>query len=270
VQLLPVSPAELSLGEPVLLDWILLDAPLQNLRPGDGSWRLRVTINGDSFLIDQNVPLWLKGWHSGDNGLLLELVDGRGEPLNPPFNSLVSAVTLSTPGSGAAVAPRWLQGRLSDQELAQLLGELPPPAPERDVDADAEPEPEPEPEPQAETVVVAPPEPASEPEADPQPEPDQQASQNQSQDQVQAQPQTTEPPLESALNQGEDQIQPEPEPAMQPAPPLPVPTQVPTAERVTSSTPLEGSARELVNPDGSLIQPQSNGPLAGLRQRFTP
>ena len=124
-QLLPVSPAELSANEPVLLDWILLDAPLQNLRDGDGSWRLRVTINGDRFLMDQNVPLWLRGWKPGRNTLQLELLDGLGQPLNPPFNSLVQEVDLNPPGSNAAARPRWLQGRLSADELAQILGDRP-------------------------------------------------------------------------------------------------------------------------------------------------
>ena len=120
-QLLAVSPADLSAGEPVLLDWILLDAPLQNLRPDDGSWRLRVSINGDSFVVDQNVPLWLRGWRSGSNSLQLELLDGKGGALNPPFNSLVQAVELPT----NATRPRWLGGRLSERELGQLLGTLP-------------------------------------------------------------------------------------------------------------------------------------------------
>ena len=275
VQLLPVSPAELSQGEPVLLDWILLDAPLQNLRPGDGSWRLRVTVNGDSFLVDQNVPLWLKGWHPGDNSLLLELVDGRGEPLNPPFNSLVSAVTLSRQERGTAALPRWLQGRLSDQELAELLGQQAPQEPAQEPELEPEPEPEPEPprerepipEPQVEAAVMdAHPEPASKPDEDPQPEPDQDASPIQSHEQVQAQLLTTEPAAEPARNQ--DQKQPEPEPIAQAAPLLPV--TAPGSERISSSTALEGSARELVNPDGSLIQPRPSGPLAGLRQRFTP
>jgi hypothetical protein len=66
----------------------------------------------------------------------------------------------------------------------------------------------------------------------------------------------------------DDETRPEPEPVALAAPPLP--GRAATSERITSSTALEGSARELVNPDGSLIQPRPSGPLAGLRQRFTP
>ena len=265
VQLIPVSPAELSQGEPVLLDWILLDAPLQNLRPGDGSWRLRVTINGDSFLVDQNVPLWLRGWRPGDNSLLLELVDGRGEPLNPPFNSLVTAVTLSRPGPDAANRPRWLQGRLSDQELAQLLGQLPAPEPEPMHDLElipAEPEPD---------VVLQP-----DLDQDFTQTPDRDKNQNQVPDPDPAPDPDPEPEPEPDQDQDQDQalvIELQPEPQQEPEPdmaPPPSPLAAANSARISSGTALEGSARELVNPDGSLIQPRPNGPLAGLRQRFNP
>ncbi|NDC13913.1 MAG: hypothetical protein EBZ76_01530 [Synechococcaceae bacterium WB9_2_170] len=123
-QVLGVSPMGTVGGEPVLLDWLLLDAPLQHLRDNDGSWRLRITINDDRFVVDQNVPLWLKGWKTGSNSLQLDLVDGRGKPLNPPFNSLVSEVVLKP----ATNQPRWQQGRLSAAEMVALLGQAPPPA----------------------------------------------------------------------------------------------------------------------------------------------
>jgi len=120
-QLLAVSPSQPSAGEPVLLDWLLIDAPLQNLRADDARWRLRVTVNGDSFLVNQQTPLWLKGWKPGSNAVLLELVDGRGEPLNPPFNSLVREVRLDP---GLPRSP-WLEPRLDGPTLARLMGEVP-------------------------------------------------------------------------------------------------------------------------------------------------
>ena len=164
-QLLPVSPADLAGSEPLLLDWLLLDAPLQGLRDNDGSWRLRVSVNGDSFLVDQNSPLWLKGWQPGSNSLLLELVDGLGEPLNPPFNSLVREVVLDPSKPGLA----WQKGRLAEGELAQLLGTAPPEPPAQ---TPTQPEPEPEPEPELELEPELEPEPESEPEPEPVAEPE--------------------------------------------------------------------------------------------------
>ncbi|MCX5948613.1 MAG: hypothetical protein NTY67_10650 [Cyanobacteria bacterium] len=120
-QLIAVSPPAATAAEPLLLDWLLLDAPLQNLRSDDGRWRLRVTINGDGFVIDRQTPLWLRGWMPGRNAIRLELLDSRGEPLNPPYNSLVREVELG-PSQPAA---RWQKGPLSAGELAILLGEAP-------------------------------------------------------------------------------------------------------------------------------------------------
>ena len=45
----------------------------------------------------------------------------RGEPLNPPFNTVVREVVVETGGA----RPRWLGAPLSEQELAQLLGHSP-------------------------------------------------------------------------------------------------------------------------------------------------
>jgi len=119
-QLLAALASPGSSQEPVLIDWLLLDAPLQHLRDDDGRWRLRVSVNGDSFLVDRQTPLWLKGFHGGSNAVQLELLDGRGEPLNPPFNSLVEEVVIQ-PGPGAA----WQRAGLTTLEQAQLLGEAP-------------------------------------------------------------------------------------------------------------------------------------------------
>ncbi len=166
-QLIAVSPRGTAAGTPLLLDWLLLEAPLQNLRSGDASWRLRVSINGDSFLVDQQTPLWLEGWRNGSNAVQLDLLDGLGEPLNAPFNSLVAEVTVE-PG---AAAPRWLGGRLAPGELASLLGEAPPPAPpepqqpEPTPEPDPQPDPEPTPEPESESEAPTDAPPVSTPES---------------------------------------------------------------------------------------------------------
>ncbi|MCP9792420.1 hypothetical protein KBZ20_09985 [Vulcanococcus limneticus Candia 3F8] len=130
-QLVLASPDGLAEAEPVLIDWLLFDAPLQNLREGDGRWRLRVTVNGDSFLVDRHAPLWLRGLTSGSNALQLELLDGRGEPLNSPFNSLVREVQIQ-PGP----RPGWLRGSLTPLELDQLSGLAPVDAGEGGIEDD--------------------------------------------------------------------------------------------------------------------------------------
>ncbi|MCP9882967.1 hypothetical protein KBY65_10845 [Cyanobium sp. Alchichica 3B3-8F6] len=265
-QLIPVSPGDLAGRQPVLLDWLLLDAPLQGLRDNDGSWRLRVTVNGDSFLVDQNAPLWLKGWQTGSNSVLLELVDGRGEPLNPPFNTMVSEVVLDAAGPG----PIWQRGRLSDDELAQLLGNAPPPP--------AEPQPTAEPEAELEAAPEPKPEPEAEPEPQPEPEPEPEQEQEPA-----AEPQTEVPQAAEPEPEARPDVEPAPEPidavtpsiATEPSPDPspegelePRPLVPASSQRMAPSTSLEGSARNQVNADGSLLKPKPQGPLSGLRQKL--
>lgn len=307
-QLIPVSPGDLAGRQPVLLDWLLLDAPLQGLRDNDGSWRLRVTVNGDSFLVDQNAPLWLKGWQNGSNSVLLELVDGRGEPLNPPFNSVVSEVVLDSAGP----EPLWQRGRLDTNALNQLLGNaLPTPAERLTA---AEPAPNPAPEPQSQPTQPA----KSQPEAPQQekPQPVALPDPELTTELLDAETASSNPQPSSGLSPGanlpvnlevspEDEIEPEPlvltppkapEPATttvpaesaplaparatasEPVPnpvsepmsePVPVPARIPTSsQRIVPSTSLGGSARNQVNPDGSLFQPKPQGLLSGLRQKL--
>jgi hypothetical protein len=241
-QLIAVSPRGVAAATPLLLDWLLLDAPLQNLRADDASWRLRVSLNGDSFLVDHQTPLWLEGWRPGSNAIQLELLDGLGEPLNPPFNSLVGEVTLEPGGA----SPRWQGGRLEPTELASLLGEAPPPT---------EPEPEPEPEPETR------PEAESQPEAAPET------------------PATTEaePAVESATAaEAEAEAGPAPEaqdeaPAALAGPPPPgpvLPTQ-PDAQTDDDSVPVTTEApAEEATADAGVVPPP--GPLERLRQRVSP
>jgi hypothetical protein len=273
-QLIAASPDDLQQAEPVLIDWLLLDAPLQNLRGDDASWRLRVSVNGDSFLVDRQTPLWLKGFKRGSNAVQLELLDGRGDPLNPPFNSLVREVVI-----GGDTRPAWLRPSLTASELALLSGEEPA-APEA-----VEPEPEPvEPEPEP-----VPEEPSLEPEAtQPEIEPE-------TEDQT-AQPEAAEPndsatisaltpdaeaeadatPQPDPINATEAAPEPEtpptpeaePETEAEPASEQPTPAAAAETDRIAPQTRLSGSAREQVNADGGLQQPPARGPLAGLREKL--
>ena len=261
-QLIAASPEAPQAMEPVLIDWLLLDAPLQNLRGDDARWRLRISVNGDSFLVDRQTPLWLKGFKRGSNAVQLELLDGRGDPLNPPFNSVVREVVI---GSGSQ--PAWLRPNLSASDLALLVGETR--APEVTPAAPAEPEPalEPEPEPQpgpaapaeatppsAEQVEAPPAEAAAEPPA-----------------LAPAPAQKDDTPPATSQPEPEPKLEPEPEPEPEQAPATPAtpePAAAPAPERIAPQTSLSGSARDQVNADGSLQQPTPRGPLAGLREKL--
>ena len=99
--LVMVSPAELGANDPLLLDWLVWNAPLQNLRDGDGRWRLRLTLNGDSFLVDRQDAIWLRQSSTNQSNALkantvqMELLDGLGDPIDPAFNNQLRAQRLS-------------------------------------------------------------------------------------------------------------------------------------------------------------------------------
>jgi len=288
-QLIAVQPVAAS-EEPLLLDWLLIDAPLQNLRSGDAGWRLRVTVNGDSFLVDRQTPLWLRGWRPGLNPLQLELLDGHGEPLNPPFNSLVGGIRLDR----NAPAPTWLGGPLPASSLARLLGEVPaesegeavapmarpiaptataPPGaaqvlPEAAADqarSEQKPKTELEPEPAGAERPV-PEQPKQEPPAV-----------NQQGDATEG----TEPavsdgsmsPGETDPGDGDDGAQP---PAGRPQNTVETPAEgsQPAEQEAAAEAPMLQTAlpaaREQVNPDGTLIQPKRPSLLSGLSSRFGP
>ena len=121
-----VSPAELGGDSPLLLDWLVWNAPLQNLKAGDARWRLRISVNEDSFVVDQQDALWLQGVENrkGISTVQMELLDGIGESLEPMFNNQLRAVP-----ERQNPKPIWLQSSLDDTELARLLGETKPEAP---------------------------------------------------------------------------------------------------------------------------------------------
>jgi hypothetical protein len=231
-QLLAVSPGAAAV-EPLLLDWLLIDAPLQHLRDDDALWRLRVTVNGDSFLVDRQTPLWLRGWRSGANALNLELLDGRGEPLNPPFNSLVREVRLDP----SLPRPAWRGPSLSPAELAILLGEAPPA-----VETEALQEP-------SQALIPAPtPAPPATPAPVPSPEPEASAE-----------------PLAPAEPQSAAQPEPAPEPALPPAAPMAVALQPPVPESpVPSPDPDDLPPMATPEPDPG----PASLPLAAWRERL--
>lgn len=312
-QLIPVLPAGTAAGEPLLLDWLMLDTPLQGLRQDSPGWRLRVSVNGDSFLVDRQRPLWLRGWQRGENAIRLELLDGRGDPLNPPYNSVVRTVELQSGGS----RPAWLAAQISPSERDILLGKQPAPAlaavgtePESSPESQPPPlppapaggagresSPEPPLEPRPEPMATPPPAASASPAGDalhpagpgaaapatsspartaPIPGPAQEAIKAEAPVAAPAEaeplaaesaPAAAAPPPEPAAAAA---APPEPIPTPTPPPPVPVPAAEPGAgeERLSPQTALEGTARQLVNADGSLRQPQDDGPLARLRQRF--
>ncbi|MGB1776197.1 MAG: hypothetical protein ACPHGV_07670 [Synechococcus sp.] len=129
--LVTVHPPDDGVLQPLPLNWLIWNAPLQNLRDNDERWRLRVSIDGDSFLVSRPEGIWLKAPSTSRGvNLQMELLNGQGDPLDPVFNNQLVHLN---PSSGQR--PAWLKAKLNDDELARFVGQ--PPA-----EAEADPEPE--------------------------------------------------------------------------------------------------------------------------------
>ncbi|BAQ62617.1 conserved hypothetical protein [Geminocystis sp. NIES-3708] len=84
-------------AQPIMLDFYLTNAPLHVVakeNPDDdiADWRIRVTINGESFLLDTWQPIYLTGFNKGQNWVKLEFIDENGDVIKNAFNSTVRAI----------------------------------------------------------------------------------------------------------------------------------------------------------------------------------
>lgn len=85
-------------AEPILLDFYLTNAPLhlvaqENPQDEIADWRIRCTINGNSFVIDRWESIYLKGFKPGKNWVQLEFLDEQGNPVKNVFNNTVRVIT---------------------------------------------------------------------------------------------------------------------------------------------------------------------------------
>lgn len=85
-------------AQPIMLDFYLTNAPLHLVareNPDDDilDWRIRCTVNGQSFILDQWEPIYLKGFEPGKNWVQLELLDELGNPIENNYNNTARLVT---------------------------------------------------------------------------------------------------------------------------------------------------------------------------------
>ena len=158
-------------AEPIMLDFYLTNAPLhlvaqENATDEIADWRIRVTINGESFVLDRWDPIYLKGFKKGKNWVKVEFLDEKGNPVNNEFNTTVQAIDYQPKGKDTL--SRLVRGDLKAEKAIGIVDPTynPPPEPI------AEPTPEPTPEPIAEPTPEPTPEPIAEPTPEPTPEPE--------------------------------------------------------------------------------------------------
>lgn len=129
-----------------MLDFYLTNAPLHLNAQEDAKddlhdWRIRCTVNGQSFVFDQWQPIYLKGFQPGQNWVQLELIDENGQPIDNRFNNTVRIIDYQ-PG-GQDTLSRLVRGELDLREVASIIDPTyqPPQKPTPEPAAETTPEP---------------------------------------------------------------------------------------------------------------------------------
>ncbi len=82
-------------AEPILLDFYLTNAPLRLAATENNlaNWRIRCTINGQSFVLDSWQSIYLTGFKPGKNWIKLEFIDSQGNFVKNVFNNTARTIT---------------------------------------------------------------------------------------------------------------------------------------------------------------------------------
>lgn len=123
-------------AEPILLDFYISNVPLHLVAQEDSEddipdWRIRCTINGESFIFDRWEPIYLKGLKPGKNWIQMELLDDQGNPFPNAFNNTVRLIDYQ-PG-GQDTLSKLTRGEISGAIARSIIDpnyKLPAPEPE--------------------------------------------------------------------------------------------------------------------------------------------
>ncbi|MGD1806296.1 hypothetical protein ACP6PL_12770 [Dapis sp. BLCC M126] len=110
--------------EPIMLDYYLTNAPLHSVAQADtedeiDDWRIRVTVNGTSFITDQWQSIYLQGFHPGKNWIQLEYIDELGNPINNVYNNTVHLINYK-PGLEDPLS-KIIRGEISLKEALSII-----------------------------------------------------------------------------------------------------------------------------------------------------
>ena len=111
-------------AEPILLDFYLTNAPVHFVaedNPNDtlSDWRIRCTIDNESFILDRWQPIYLQGFKPGKNWVKLEFLDNQGNPLKNAFNTTARVINYQP--NGKDTLSRIVRGELSADEARRIV-----------------------------------------------------------------------------------------------------------------------------------------------------
>nr|WP_052324749.1 hypothetical protein [Hassalia byssoidea] len=111
-------------AEPILLDFYLTNAPLHLVAKDNpnnqiADWRIRCTINGESFVLDRWQAIYLKGFKPGKNWVKLEFLDDKGNVVKNVFNSTIRLITYEPKGKDTL--SQIVRGELSAEQVRSIV-----------------------------------------------------------------------------------------------------------------------------------------------------
>jgi hypothetical protein len=111
-------------AEPILLDFYLTNAPLHLVAKEDEQddvvdWRIKVTVNGESFVIDRWQPLYLKGFKPGKNWVQLEYIDEKGNSIQNVYNNAARIFTYEP--NGQDTLSKLVRGEISAADARGIV-----------------------------------------------------------------------------------------------------------------------------------------------------
>jgi len=111
-------------AEPIMLDFYLTNAPLHsvaetNLDDTMSNWRIRSTINGESFILDRWQPIYLKGFQPGKTWVKLEFLDNQGQPVKNAFNTTIRLINYQP--NGQDTLSKIVRGELTADEVRSIV-----------------------------------------------------------------------------------------------------------------------------------------------------
>ena len=80
-------------AEPILLDFYLNKTAQKNLANRNQDLFIRVTVNGESFILDNWQSIYIEGFKKGNNWVQLELLDGEGNQIDNSFSNTIRLIT---------------------------------------------------------------------------------------------------------------------------------------------------------------------------------
>ena len=111
-------------AEPIMLDFYLTNAPLHSVaetNPDDimSNWRIRSTINGESFILDRWQPIYLKGFQPGKTWVKLEFLNNEGQTVKNVFNTTIRLINYQP--NGQDTLSKIVRGELTADEVRGIV-----------------------------------------------------------------------------------------------------------------------------------------------------